>query len=261
MNNKDRILRAIKQPRYLVAFFVRRCARWIGSDRFYVKTIYRLYTGKRLDLVYPQTYNEKLNWQKLYDHNPLYTKMVDKYAAKEYVANIIGKEYIIPTLGCWETPEEISWDSLPEKFVLKTTHDSGGVVIVKDKRSLNKRKALKILSQHLKADNFSFTREWPYKNVPRRIIAEQYVEDKKTHELRDYKFFCFNGQVKALFVAQDRGKSGEEVKFDYFDSDFNHLDIHQYHAAGKEIPEKPVQFDEMKQLASRLEKTVQVDPI
>lgn len=252
MKSLKRIIRTIKKPRYIIAFLIRKCARFIKNDRFYVKAIYRFYVGKKLDLDNPQTYNEKLNWQKVYDHNPLYTKMVDKYEAKEYVANIIGKQYIIPTIGCWEKAEDIEWSLLPNSFVLKTTHDSGGVVIIKDKSKLDKKKVIKKLTKRLKTDNFAFTREWPYKNVSRRIIAEEFMEDTKFGELRDYKFFCFDGKVNALFIAQDRGKAGEEVKFDYFDADFNHLDIHQYHEASKTLPEKPSCFEEMKNLASKL---------
>lgn len=254
MLKRERIVRAIKHPRYIGSAMLCTLAHWITNDVWYVKTRYKLYTGKRLNLDNPQTYNEKLNWQKLYDHNPLYTTMVDKYAAKEYVANIIGDEYIIPTIGHWERPEDIDWDSLPKQFVLKTTHDSGGVIVVKDKDSLDKAKAIAKLNRCLKSDNYAVTREWPYKNVHRRVIAEQYMEDEKTGELRDYKFFSFDGEVKALFISQDRGKAGEEVKFDYYDADFNHLDIHQYHDAGKSAPEKPECFDEMKMLASKLSK-------
>lgn len=256
MNNRNKLLRAIIHPRYLGTFILKKCSHWIKNDKFYVKAIFRLYTGHTLNLENPRTYNEKLNWQKIYDHNPLYTKMVDKYAAKEYVANIIGNQYIIPTIGCWEKPEDINWDSLPNQFVLKTTHDSGGVIIVKDKSKINKEKAIRKLNKCLTKDNYAVTREWPYKNVHRRVIAEQYMEDKKTGELRDYKFFSFDGEVKALFISQDRGKVGEEVKFDYFDAEFNKLDIHQYHDVGKNMPEKPVCFEEMKILASKLSKGI-----
>ncbi len=254
MRYRDRLLRSLAHPRYIGSALLRLFSHWITNDEWYVKTRYRLYTGKVLDLENPQTYNEKLNWQKLYDHNPLYTTMVDKYAAKEYVANIIGNQYIIPTIGHWENPEDIEWDSLPNQFVLKTTHDSGGVIVVKDINNLNKEKAINKLKNCLKRDNYAVTREWPYKNVHRRVIAEHYMEDEKTGELRDYKFFSFDGEVKAMFISQDRGKAGEEVKFDYFDADFNHLDIHQYHDAGRSIPEKPSCFDEMKMLASKLSK-------
>lgn len=254
MKKKDRILRSIMHPRYIGSALLRFFSHWITNDEWYVKTRYRLYTGKELNLDNPQTYNEKLNWQKVYDHNPLYTIMVDKYAAKDYVARIIGEQYIIPTLGCWGKPEDIDWDALPNRFVLKTNHDSGGVVLVKNKETVNKKNVIRKLDKHLKSDNYAVTREWPYKNVPRKIIAEEFMEDTNAGELRDYKFFSFDGEVKALFIAQDRGKAGEEVKFDYFDANFNHLDIHQYHDAGKKLPEKPKCFDEMKMLASKLSK-------
>lgn len=256
MTLSEKIFRAIKHPRYfgskLLCFF----AQWITDDEWYIKMRYYSYSGKKLNLDNPQTYNEKLCWQKLYDHNPQYTTMVDKFAAKGYVAKIIGEQYIIPTIGSWEKPEDIEWDSLPNQFVLKTTHDSGGVIVVKDKSKQNKEKAIQKLNKCLKSDNFAVTREWPYKNVHRRVIAEQYMEDKKTGELRDYKFFCFDGEVKALFISQDRGKAGEDVKFDYFDADFNHLDIHQYHDAGKILPQKTKCFEEMKKLASKLSKGI-----
>lgn len=256
MRTKDKILRMIREPRYFGSALLCYFSHWISNDEWYVKNRFHLYMGKKLNLDNPQTYNEKLNWQKLYDHNPLYTTMVDKYAAKKYVADIIGERYIIPTLGHWESPDEIEWDNLPNQYVLKTTHDSGGVVVVKDSSKIDKKKIVKKLKRHLKYDNFSVTREWPYKNVHRQVIAEKYMEDKKTGELRDYKFFCFDGEVKALFISQDRGKAGEEVKFDYYDADFNHLDIHQYHDAGKTQPEKPQCFEEMKVLASKLSKGI-----
>ncbi len=256
MTTKERIIRAIKHPRYFGSKILCFFAHWITNDEWYVKMRYRLYVGKKLNLDNPQTYNEKLCWQKVYDHNPLYTTMVDKFAAKDYVAKIIGEQYIIPTIGYWDKPEDIDWDRLPDQFVLKTTHDSGGVIVVKDKGKLNREKAIQKLNRCLKSDNYAVTREWPYKNVRRRVIAEQYMEDTKTGELRDYKFFSFDGEVKALFISQDRGKAGEEVKFDYFDADFNYLDIHQYHDAGKSTPEKPVCFEEMKSLASKLSKGI-----
>lgn len=178
--------------------------------------------------------------------------MVDKYAVKEYVANIIGEEYIIPTIGVWDKPEDIDWDSLPDKFVLKTTHGGGntGVLVCKDKNQLDKSDAIKKLNKSMKQDLYKFQREWPYKNVPKKIIAEVYMEDVKTKELRDYKFFAFDGIVKALFIATERGRGN--VKFDFFDANFNHLDLIQQHPmSGVEIP-KPSCFDQMKDIASKL---------
>ena len=166
--------------------------------------MYKASIGKELNLSNPVTYNEKIQWLKLYDHNPLYTALVDKYEVKKYVASVIGDQYIIPTIGAWDSVEEIEWDKLPEKFVLKVTHDSGGLVICKDKAQLDKKKAIARLRKSLKNDYYLEHREWPYKDVKRRIIAEQYMEDLRTHELRDYKFLCFDGEPKVMFVATDR---------------------------------------------------------
>ena len=163
--------------------------------------------GKKLNLKNPQTFNEKLQWLKLYDRKPIYTTMVDKYEVKQFVANIIGEEYIIPTLGVWNSFDDIDFDSLPDRFVLKTTHDSGGVVICSDKRKLDLDTARKKLTKSLKNNFYYQGREWPYKNVKPRIIAEKYVIDDITGELRDYKFFCFDGDPKFMFIATERQDS------------------------------------------------------
>ena len=207
-----------------------------------------------LDLDNPQTYNEKLQWQKLYDRRPEYTKMVDKYDAKEYVANIIGKEYIIPTLAVYDRVEDIDFDALPDQFVLKCTHDSGGIVICKDKSTLDIAAALKKLERGLKTNFYYQNREWPYKNVKPRIIAEQYMVDESGYELKDYKWFCFDGEPKALFIASDRGSDKEETKFDFFDMDFNHLPFTNGHPNASRPIMKPAGFDKMKELAAKLSK-------
>lgn len=208
--------------------------------------------GREIDLENPKTFNEKLQWLKLYNRNPLYTALVDKYEVKDYVKQKIGEEYIIKTLGIWENFDDIDFDSLPNRFVLKCTHDSGGLVICKDKSQLDKKKAKKKIQESLKRNFYFQSREWPYKNVKPRIIAEEYMEDSKTKELRDYKFFCFGGEVKALFIATERQKEGTDVKFDFFDADFKHLPFKQGHENAPKIPEKPVCFDKMKQLAGIL---------
>lgn len=218
----------------------------------YIYKVFRHRMGCDLDLQNPKTYSEKLQWMKLYDHNPLYTQLVDKYEVKKYIAEKIGDQYIIPTIGCWDNVEDIDFDSLPDKFVLKCTHDSGGLAICKDKNSFDVRKAKKKLKKSLKRNFYYMGFEWPYKNVKPRIIAEQYMEDSKTKELRDYKFFCFNGEVKALFIATERQKEGEDVKFDFFDTSYNHLPFRQGHENAKVLPEKPVCFEKMKHLATRL---------
>ena len=241
--------------RLALAMLMHTAAIW--SDRFFLKAKFRLCMGQRLNLKKPQTYSEKLQWLKLYDRKPEYTRMVDKYAVKDYVANILGPEYIIPTLGVWNSANEIDWDSLPNKFVLKCTHDSGGLVICHDKSKLDKVKAIKKLNESLHHDYYLAGREWPYKNVPRRIIAEKYIEPAPdTKDLPDYKFFCFNGVVKALFIATERQKEGEEVKFDFFDAEFNHLPLKQGHENAAVIPQKPRNFELMKRAAEKLSKGI-----
>ena len=209
--------------------------------------------GYPLNLTNPKTFNEKLQWLKLYDRKPEYTTMVDKYAVKEYVAGIIGEEHIIPTLGVWDKPEDIDWDKLPNQFVLKVTHDSGGLVICKDKSKLDRDAAITRLRKGLKRDYFYSHREWPYKDVPKRIIAEKYMEDTKTGELRDYKFFCMDGVAKTLFIATDRQKR-EEPYFDFFDTEFRHLDIQQGHPNAPVSPARPETFEQMIKMAEAISK-------
>ena len=173
-------------------------------DKQYLELMYRVRMGKKLDLKNPQTFNEKLQWLKLYDRKPEYTMMVDKYEAKKYVADKIGNEYIIPTLGIWDSFDEIDFDVLPNQFVLKCTHDSGGLVICRDKKQFDKEAAREKIEKSLKSNFFWVGREWPYKNVKPRIIAEKYMEDTETKDLRDYKFFCFGGVAKCYKVDFDR---------------------------------------------------------
>jgi len=240
-----------KNPGNILCLLVERFG-FILSDKNYVSALYYLKMGKKLNLKNPQTYNEKLQWLKLYDRNPMYTTMVDKYTVKQYVESIIGKEYLIPTIGLWDRPEDIDWSTLPDQFVLKTTHGGGnsGVVICKDKANFDKNAAIKKLRKSYKHDIYKSHREWQYKNVIKRVLAEQYMEDSRYKELRDYKFFAFDGVVKALFIATERGTG--DVKFDFFDANFNHLDLVQQHPMSGTVIQKPVCFDEMKRIASKL---------
>ena len=210
----------------------------------------------KLNLKNPQTYNEKLQWLKLYDRHEEYTQMVDKYEAKKYVASIIGDEYIIPTLGVYDSFDEIDFHELPNQFVLKCTHNSGGIIICKDKQTLDIKKSRKLMNKWMKKNPFWSNREYPYKNVKPRIIAEQYMEDESGYELKDYKFFCFDGEVKYIFVATDRGKEDEETKFDFFDMDWNHLPFTNGHPNNPEPIKKPENFEKMKDLASELSKGI-----
>jgi len=223
------------------------------SDERFLKKAYSIAMGKELDLDNPTTYTQKLQWLKIYDHRPEYTRMVDKYAVKQYVSEKIGAEYVIPLLGVWDNVEDIEFDRLPEQFVLKTTHDSGAIVVCKDKSRLDIAETKKRLNYFLKRNYFNQNREWPYKNVPHRIIAEKYMEDSRYKELRDYKFFTFGGEPRVLYIAQGRGR-GEPTVADFFDMDFNHLPFTIDHDTAAVPPEKPAGFEVMKELAARLAK-------
>lgn len=210
--------------------------------------------GYKLDLDSPKTYNEKLQWLKMYWHHPLMTALVDKYTVKSYVAKHIGEQFVIPTLGVWEDVNDIDWDSLPDRFVLKCTHDSGGLILCQDKSKLDKKAAKKKLKKCLSRNYYYYSFEWPYKNIKPRIIAEPYMSDSNSGDLNDYKFFCFDGEVKALFIATERNRKDTEVKFDFFDESFNHLSLkHGYPNSSMPI-KKPSCFEKMKMLACKLSK-------
>lgn len=228
----------------------------ILSDSVFLKLKWRWMMGYPLDLKHPKTYNEKLQWLKLNDRRSEYITMVDKYAAKGYVAKIIGEEHIIPTIGVWDNVEEINFGSLPKQFVLKCTHDSGGVVICKDKDAFDGKAAIEKLRKGLKKSFYYYTREWPYKNVKPRIIAERYMEDESGYELTDYKFFCFKGKPEYMFIATDRYNKEEETKFDFYDMEFNHLPFTNGHPNAVKHIEKPAGFEKMKELAAKLSKGI-----
>lgn len=240
---------------FFTFYFLRftRLERYVPDEPF-LKLKFRCYMHHKLNLYPPVTYNEKLQWLKLHDRNPLYTTLVDKYEVKKYVANIIGEQYIIPTLGVWDNVDDIDFNRLPDQFVLKCNHDSGGIVICKDKTMLNIENTRSLLKKHLKTDCYKEGREWPYKNVKRKIIAEPYLEDKLTKELRDYKFFVFDGDCRSMFIASERQKQGTDTKFDFFDMSFNHLDLRHGHPNAEIIPCKPVNFELMSKLAEKLGK-------
>lgn len=256
MKLRDKLKRYILRPENFILYLNRfEIGHKLISDRFLLKCLYKERMGQRLNLKNPRTYNEKLQWLKLYDRKPEYTKLVDKYEVKDYVANIIGDEYIIPTIGVWECFEDIDFETLPEKFVLKCTHDSGGLVICTDKKTFDFEGAKEKINRCLKRNYFWRSREWPYKDVKPRVIAETYMADKKTGELPDYKFFAFDGKVKAMFIATER-QSADETKFDFFDENFNHLPFTNGHPNAEKQPEKPEHFEEMRELAEKLSKGI-----
>lgn len=222
-------------------------------DKIYLKIRFYLEMGKKLDLKNPQTFNEKLQWLKLYDRNPEYTKMVDKYEVRKYIAEKIGEEYLIPLLGVWDSFDEIDFDKLPDQFVLKCNHDSGGLVICRDKSKLDIEAARKKINKSLKRDFFKITREWPYKDVKPRIIAEKYMSDSDGKFI-DYKFFCFNSFVHNVMVCVDRELG--DTKFYFFDKNWDLLRLNK---RGKNAPEnfslpKPENMEKMFEIASILSK-------
>lgn len=256
MNTKSitRKWNAIKSDPILSLIIILNKIAIIFPTKLYLRLLYRLRVGKTLNLRNPKTYNEKLQWLKIHYRKPEFTAMVDKIEAKKYVAALIGEEYIIPTIAEYDSVEDINWEVLPNQFVMKCTHDSGGIVICKDKLKLDKKKAIKKLKKGLKKSYYYQNREWPYKNVRPRIICEEYKVDESGYELKDYKLFCFDGVVKALFIATDRGKQEVETKFDFYDADFNHLPITNGHPNSNKILKKPIGFEKMKELAGILSK-------
>lgn len=229
-----------------------RRASCILPDKTYIKMKYRMKFHRKIDLKKPKTFNEKLQWLKLYDRKPEYSQMVDKYEAKKYVASIIGEDHIIPTLGVWERFEDIDFDALPNQFVLKCTHDSGGLVICRDKSKLDKVVAEKKINASLRTNYFYQGREWPYKNVKPRIIAEKYMEDGSSKNLTDYKFYCFNGIPKYLYVSTGlENHATASISFltlDWVFAPFGRSDFKPF----TELPPKPTKFDEMLEITARL---------
>lgn len=226
----------------------------IIPDKQYLKWMFRQQMGYKLDLDNPKTFCEKIQWLKLYNRKPEYTQMVDKYEVKKYVANIIGNEYIIPTLGVWDRFEDIDFDKLPNQFVLKTTHGGGntGVVICRDKSKLDKDAARKRLNKSLRMSIYDLLKEWPYKDVEQRIIIEEYLECIGNTDLVDYKFYCFNGQPLYCQVIKDRN-SKETI--DFFDQEWNHQVFYGLNpkAIQSSYPiDRPINYDKMVEVASKL---------
>ena len=217
----------------------------------YLKMVYKIKTGKKLNLKNPVGFNEKLNWLKVNDIHPEYTDLVDKIKVREYVQNTVGEDICFPLLGQWERYEDIDFQGLPEQFVLKCNHDSGSVKIVKDKTTINHEEFAKFFKSRLKMNPYTIGREYPYKNVKPMIMAEKYMVPDGEKDIEDYKFFCFDGKPEIMFVATDRSV---DCKFDFFDMEFNHLNIENIHPNSDKTIEKPKLFEQMKELASTLSK-------
>jgi hypothetical protein len=248
----ERINQILKNPTYYSIAAVGRLLKGTPAlDEVYLKILYQYKIGKKIDFENPLTYNEKQQWMKVHYYNPLYTKLADKYEVRKYIADKIGEEYLIPLLGVYNSFDEIDFDNLPNQFVMKCTHDSGGLVICTDKSKLDKKKARAKIERCLKRNYYTNSREWVYRDIKPRIIIEKYMVDESGYELKDYKFFCFDGKAKAMFMASDR-TGNEETKFDFYDMDFNHLDFTNGHPNSNKELKKPDKFEEMIVLAEKI---------
>lgn len=227
------------------------------SDKAAISILYRLRFHKRINLCNPQTFNEKLLWLTLYDRKPEYIQMVDKYEAKNWITQKLLERGmpvtgIIPTYGIYDKFDDIDFDKLPQSFVMKTTHDSGGVVVVQNKKDFDKEASRAKLESSLRRNYFWFSREWAYKDVTPRIIIEKKLETDEPVP-KDWKIFCLNGKAKFWFIAHDRMG---DIKFDYYDMDWNKLPVVQGHPNSDIVPEKPECWDNMVECAELLSKGI-----
>lgn len=237
---------------------VSRCSSLFNNnEELHLKILYYLHMGKKLDLKNPKTLNEKMQWLKLYDRRPEYKYMVDKITAKDYATKMLGSEYVVPLLGVWDKPEDIDFDSLPDKFVLKTNHSGGntGVIVCKDKSKLNKQDVIKKLNKSLKSDISVSLREWVYEGMKKQVFAEELLESS-TGEIDDYKFYCFDGYADAVLVCIDRQIG--EPKFYFFDENWQ---LKRHNKRGKEAPvdftlPRPENLNEMFRIARLLSKGI-----
>ncbi len=223
-------------------------------DKPYLRLFYFSTTGRKINFKNPVGYNEKLQWLKVNDRHPEYGQLVDKLAVRDHIDEVLGEGYMFPLLGKWKSFEEIDFSQLPNQFVLKCNHDSGSTKVIRDKSKLTAEdfaQMKKFYKKRLKKDFYPAGREYPYKGMERFLIAEQLMTDGSNTEksIEDYKFFCFNGEPKIMFVATDRET---DCKFDFYDMDFNHLDIYNIHPNTDKVLEKPAMFEEMKEIAAKL---------
>lgn len=249
----NKIIKAFKDPYKILLRLDERRIITLSDEKF---LIYRgLDRGFNFDLKNPKTFNEKLQWLKLHDRNPLYTKLVDKYEVKNYIKDVLGEEYIIPTIGVYDSFEDINFDELPNEFVIKCTHDSASVIICKDKNNFDLLECKKKIDNAMKRNYYYGGREWPYKNVKPRILIEKYMCDDKLQELRDYKFFAFDGRVEYFKVDFDRFTNHGA---NYYDKNKNLTDIGEVVCPpnfDKKI-EFPKTIDKMIELASKLSENI-----
>lgn len=250
-----KLTKVFRNPWCLYAYITTKgFTKWV-PDEAHLKAMFRGTVGVKLNLEDPKTFNEKIQWLKIHDRNPLYTTLVDKYLVKPWAAERIGQEHIVPTLGVWDTFDEIDFTSLPNRFVLKCTHDSGGLAICRNRSTFDLKDSRAKIKRSLSKNYYWMGREWPYKNVKPRIIAEEYLEASDGNgDPDDYKVFCFDGEPKALFVASDRASG--DAKFDFFDTTWNHMPFVNGHPNAEHEPSKPEHLEEMLEYARILSKGI-----
>ena len=250
----SKLKKYIKHPSLIIVYLTGMMRLGWLSDPAYIKFRYRVNMGRRLNLDSPRAFNEKLQWLKLYDRKPAYTMMVDKYRVRAYIAKKLGPEYLVPLLGVWERAEDVDFDALPEQFVLKCNHNSGeGMCICRDKSRLDLEKVRRGLKKGLEQNYYLYGREWAYKDVPRRIIAEKFLEEKGKIGLPDYKLLVFGGKVKCSFVYTQRF-SASGLHMTAFDRDWRMLPFERHYPKSTEPIEKPRNYERMVGFAEKLGK-------
>ncbi len=249
MKTSKKIFTILKRPLKLFRILGNRgFFNWI-PDKIYLKIIYYCEVGKCLNLKNPKTFNEKIQWLKLYDRKPEYISYVDKYEVRKYISETIGDEYLIPLIDVYDNVDDIDWQKLPDQFVLKCTHGSSSNIICRNKAKLNIKSTKKQLKKWMNKSWFWFGREWPYKHIKPRIICEKYMVDESNYELKDYKFFCFSGEPRLLFVATDRPT---DTKFNFYNLDFELINMKQYYQNSNKLISKPKGFEKMIELSKKL---------
>ena len=252
MNSKSDRKISNRLKRFVNRVFSRFSSLRIFSDKTSIKLKYHHSFGKKLNLKEPKTFNEKLNWLKLYFRKPIFTQMVDKYEVKQLINNKLGEQYVIPSLGVFDKFEDIDFSSFTFPIVVKTTHESGTVFVIKDKDTYDFEKTKKRINKCLKRNYYYSCREWPYKDCKPRILVETYMKDEKEENLPVYKFFCFDGEP--YLVQTIKNDKTRQETIDYFDMNWNLLDLRQNFPNSSEPLSKPSNFEEMKQIAKVLSK-------
>lgn len=252
---KKKLNKFISNPKSVVSYLGSKgFLNWM-PDETYLKLRYYAIFEKKLDIRNPQTFNEKLQWLKLYDRSTSYTNLVDKYEVRKYISKTIGEEYLIPLIGVWDNFDDIDFSILPNEFVLKCTHDSGGVVICTDKSKFDIEEAKRKINKCLRRNFYYSGREFPYKNIKPKIICEKYLTEDSGTELKDYKFLCFNGKVKTLFVCSNRN-SKNGLKIDFYDTDWKLMPFERHYPSSGIKIDKPKNYDKMIELSEKLSKDI-----